>query len=280
MKFSVITPSFGNSEWLKLCVASVADQKVGLEHIIQDAGSVDGTLEWLASDHRVKLFVEKDRGMYDAVNRGLRRAKGDVLSYLNCDEQYLPGALEAVAAYFQEHPAVKVLFADFVAVDADGNYLFHRKVQKPLLHHTWVAHLQTFTCATFFRRSLLDEDGLFFNPELRCGGDGEWMVRLLQKGVSTGVLRRFTSTFGVTGGNLSSSPQAERERKALEKSAPLWAQKLKPLIILHHRLRRAAGGIYNQTPFSYELFTRESPDRRVTRHVAHPTSRWRVKTSM
>src|SRR5258708_5193184 len=83
--FSARTPSFRNSQWLKLCVASVADQGVELEHIVQDAGSDDGTLDWLPRDPRVKPFVESDQGMYDAINRGLRRANGEILSYLNCD---------------------------------------------------------------------------------------------------------------------------------------------------------------------------------------------------
>src|SRR6478672_1877554 len=84
--FSVITPSFRSSDWLKLCIASVADQSVGHEHIVQDAGSDDGTLDWLPRDPRAKVFVEKDQGMYDAINRGLRRASGDILAYLNRDE--------------------------------------------------------------------------------------------------------------------------------------------------------------------------------------------------
>jgi len=81
MRFSIITPSFRSSAFLKLCIASVADQGAGLEHIIQDAGSDDGTLDWLTSDRRVRVFVEKDSGMYDAVNRGLRRASGEILAY-------------------------------------------------------------------------------------------------------------------------------------------------------------------------------------------------------
>src|ERR1700722_12182525 len=108
MRFSVVTPSFKQSQWLKLCVASVADQGVEHEHIVQDAGSDDGTLDWLPHDARVKAFIERDRGMYDAVNRGLRRAQGDILSYLNCDEQYLPGALPAVEKFFADHPHVDV----------------------------------------------------------------------------------------------------------------------------------------------------------------------------
>jgi glycosyltransferase involved in cell wall biosynthesis len=87
VQFSIITPSFRNSRWLKLCIASVADQQdVELEHIVQDSCSDDGTGDWLPQDRGVKAFIEKDGGMYDAVNRGYRRAQGDILAYLNCDE--------------------------------------------------------------------------------------------------------------------------------------------------------------------------------------------------
>jgi len=92
VKISIVTPSFRNSDWLKLCVASVADQAgVEVEHIVQDAQSDDGTQEWLARDRRVQAYIEKDLGMYDAINRGWRRATGEILAYLNCDEQYQPG---------------------------------------------------------------------------------------------------------------------------------------------------------------------------------------------
>ena len=87
VRISIVTPSFRNSDWLKLCVASVADQVgVEVEHIVQDALSDDGTQEWLARDRRVQAYFEKDAGMYDAVNRGWRRSKGEILAYLNCDE--------------------------------------------------------------------------------------------------------------------------------------------------------------------------------------------------
>jgi glycosyltransferase involved in cell wall biosynthesis len=276
MRFSVITPSFNPSPWLPLCIASVADQGVDVEHIVQDAGSTDGTLDWLRQDPRVKTFVERDSGMYDAVNRGLRRAGGDILSYLNCDEQYLPGCLQRVDAFFSAHPDVDVVFGDFIVVDSALNYMFHRKVQVPLKHHTWVSHLPAFTCAIFFRRTVLSEHGLFFDARLRDVGDAEWMVRLLARRIPMAVLRAFTSVFTMTGENMSAKPNAIRERRALQASAPLAARALKPLIVSHHRLRRLAGGIYSQQPFSYSIYTRQSPTSRLPFDVAHPRFRWRA----
>src|SRR4051794_26309496 len=80
LRFSIVTPSYRSSDWLRLCVASVADQQeVECEHIVQDSCSDDGTQEWLAKDPRVKAFIEKDQGMYDAINRGFRRSSGHIL---------------------------------------------------------------------------------------------------------------------------------------------------------------------------------------------------------
>ena len=157
VRCTVITPSRNQSEWLKLCIASVADQGLpATQHIVQDACSDDATRDWLPVDARVEAHIEADGGMYDAINRGLRRAQGDFLAYLNCDEQYLPGTLTKVAAFFERHPDVDILFGDIVMVDERGDYLCHRKVQVPRLNHTWTCHLSTLSCAMFFRRRLVD----------------------------------------------------------------------------------------------------------------------------
>ncbi len=273
---SVVTPSFRSSEWLKLCITSVADQGVAVEHIVQDAGSDDGTLDWLRNDPRVRSFVEKDRGMYDAVNRGLRRAEGEILCYLNCDEQYLPGALKSVAGFFAANPQVEVVFGNFIVTGVAGEYLFHRKVQVPSLHHLWISHLPAFSCGIFFRRHLVHDCGLWFNPDLRDVGDGEWMLRLLQRGTRMALLSRFTSVFTMSGQNMSAGANAKREAAALHATAPGWVRAAKPLLIAQHRLRRLFGGAYSQRPFSYDIYTRESPGARVRFDVAHPTGRWRV----
>jgi len=210
MRFSVVTPSFRQSQWLRLCVASVADQGVEAEHLVQDACSDDGTLDWLLTDPRVKARSEKDAGMYDAINRGLRRASGDILSYLNCDEQYLPGALWAVRDYFERHPKVEILFGDCVVVDPKGEFMCYRKVQKPSKYHVMVSHLPTFTSSTFFRRSLLDRHGLFFDTQWRDVGDAAWVLRALDKGVRIGILGQFLSAFTDTGANMYRWTKGER----------------------------------------------------------------------
>jgi len=260
--FSVITPNFRSGEWLKLCIASVADQGTDLEHIVQDAGSDDGTLNWLAEERRVKAFIEKDHGMYDAINRGFGRCQGELLAWLNADEQYLPGALQRVTSWFEQHPGIDVLFGNVIFVNIQGGYLGHRKMQVPLLYHTWTCHLSTLSCGMFFRRRLLTDSGFFLDPKWRSSGDGEWMLRLLRAGVRMETLNEFTSVFTRTGSNLSAGANAVREAEQLRAGAPAWARWFRPAIILHHRLRRLLGGMYRRKPFAYEIYTLSSPQKR------------------
>lgn len=270
---SIITPSRNQSDWLKLCIASVADQNVGVQHIVQDACSDDATREWLPRDPRVEVCVEKDAGMYDAINRGLCRVRGEFVAYLNCDEQYLPGTLPKVARFFEQHPEVDVVFGEIVMVDEKGEYLCHRKVQVPLLKHTWTCHLSTLSCAMFFRRRLIEGGRCFFNTDYRCGGDQEWMVRLLRDGVRMAAMGEFTSVFTRTGVNLGRDARAEAERSKLRATAPGWVQMGTPLWVLHHRLRRWLAGAYRQDPFEFEIFTHDSPNQRVRRSVQKPVFR-------
>lgn len=275
MQFSIITPSFRSGQWLKLCIASVADQKVDLEHIVQDAGSDDGTLDWLPTDARVKAVVEKDRGMYDAVNRGLQKSKGDILAYLNCDEQYMPGTLQKVAAFFQKNPQIEIVFGDAIIVNPLGHFLCYRKSLLPLKPHSMVSgNLATLTCAMFFRKSVLEKRGLFFNANLRDLGDADWVIRSVEQGVPMALLPEFTSVFTDTGENMNLKPNAVREKKELYNSAPAWMRTMQRPIIWHHRWRKLWAGAYSQKPFQYSIYTKTNLKERVRFDVAHPRGRW------
>ena len=279
MDISVITPSFRQLDWLRLCIASVADQTgVDVEHLVQDAGSpeIEEFARAQTNGHpKLRVVVEKDSGMYDAVNRGLRKAQAEIVAYLNCDEQYLPGALARVVNFFKEHPDVDVLFADMIVVEPDGSYRCHRKALLPGKYHTQVsANLAISTCATFFRRQILEKRGLYFSEALKAVGDAEWVLRLIESGVKMAVRRWFTSAFAETGANLDLSPNALRERVAMMAAAPRWVRNCRHLVVGHYRLRRLCAGIYSQSPFDYAIYTAASPGERQTFHVSHPTIRW------
>jgi glycosyltransferase involved in cell wall biosynthesis len=274
LKFSIITPSFRNSKWLKLCIASVADQQdVEVEHIVQDSCSDDGTQDWLPHDPRVKAFIEKDGGMYDAINRGYRRATGDILAYLNCDEQYLPGALAAVRDFFEKNPQVEVALAGTIVTDDKGKYVCHRPSLVPHPQHIWF-RFSALTSSLFIRRDVTARRGIFFDTRWRALGDFHWMLALMQAGVLMRVCDIFTSTFTETGENLGLSPASMRETAETAKMIPLWVQALKPLWVVQHRLRRLVAGHFSLKPGSYAIYTLESPEKRVTIDVIKPTAVW------
>ena len=266
---SIITPSFQQLDWLRLALASVADQEgVDVEHIVQDAGSqgVEEMFTELAGSsvslqHNVKLFVEKDRGMYDAISRGLRRATGEICGYLNCDEQYLPGTLSKVTKYFASHPEMDVVFGDAILVNVEGVPLSYRRVTLPSLAHLRLADLNTLTCATFFRHRLLDA-GHVFPTDLKIAGDQYWVFQLLKSGIKMGVLRRPLSVFAFTGSNLSHTAGAADERLAWlspQKRPSPW---LKPIVVLRHRIGKLLAGAYRRRDVTVEIYTKEQPDRR------------------
>lgn len=275
MTFSIVTPSFRNSDWLKLCVASVADQRgVELEHIVQDACSDDGTQDWLPHDRRVRAFIEKDKGMYDAVNRGYQRASGDILAYLNCDEQYLPGTLKIVHGFFEQNPRIEAVFGGAIVTDGRGNYICHRHALVPHPCHIWY-RFSVLTSSIFIRRRVIHERGILFDTRWRDLGDFHWVRSLMQAGVPMAVSNDFTSVFADTGENMNLKPNAIREKNETLAMAPAWVRLLKPVWIGHHRLRRLAAGHFSLKPTRYSIYTLQSPERRVVIDVPKPTAVWR-----
>jgi glycosyltransferase involved in cell wall biosynthesis len=280
LTFSVVTPSYKQPDWLRLCAQSVADQGapgIEIEHIVQDSLSGPEIAEAVQSIPDLKLFSEKDKGMYDAITRGWDKARGDVLTWLNCDEEYLPGALKEVADYFNAHPETELLFADAIVIDPEGAYICSRQTLAPHIYHTWTCHLNTFSCSMFFRRSLLKDRGFALDASWKDLGDTDLILRMLKSGVRMAHLPSYTSTFVDTGENMNLGPQAQKERKTMIAKAPKWVQVLTPIWKIIHRLRRLVHGQYSPKPFSYDIFTKASPTRRVHFEVTKPTFYWAAR---
>ena len=262
MDFTIITPSFKQLDYLSCCIASVADQEgVEVEHIVQDGGTKgfadfakQMAQQWPNRNGYQRIMVsEQDGGMYDAINRGLKRAKGKVCAYLNCDEQYLPGVLSMIWASFQKNPSVEVVLGDVIVVGTDGEAVCHRKMVKPGLAHTWTCHFGALTAGIFFREKLVNE-GLLFDTSYRVASDAEWFVRVLQSGKKVQPLRRTTSTFMESGENLGLSPRAKEERARLDASAPLFFRALRFVWVLLHRVRRVWSGAHRSEDVGYEIY--------------------------
>src|SRR5436305_15203748 len=107
MKFSVVTISFNQAQFIERALRSVLEQQgVDVEYIIVDPGSTDGSREIINRfrDRLSHVILEKDSGAADGLNHGFARATGDIYCYLNSDDEFLPGAFSVVQSYFANHP--------------------------------------------------------------------------------------------------------------------------------------------------------------------------------
>ncbi len=285
MKFTVVTPSFGQLSYLKLNAASVADQRtddIEVEHIIQDGGSTDGTREWLATRPDILGVAEKDAGMYDAINRGLIKGSGDVFSWLNCDEQYLPGALVKVRDFFVAHPDVDIAVGHTVVVDVEGGYMCHRKAVVPSSGILRRGRLPVHSSSMFFSSRLVKGPGaVMFDPEWKAMGDWAWLKRLLENGAHIARIDGFLSTFTDTGDNLGTSPRAKAEMERVVGDLGLLDHLSTPFVRASEYFRKFMDGYYRQVPFEYALYRPlpssedgVSPQRKVI-HVSDPTFYWK-----
>jgi glycosyltransferase involved in cell wall biosynthesis len=211
--------------------------------------------------------------MYDAINRGYRWATGEILAYLNCDEQYLPGALKSVREFFEANPDVEVALAGTIVTDGAGKYMCHRHSMTPHMQHLWF-RFPVLTSSVFIRRKVVYERGLFFDTKWRDLGDFHWMLALMKNKVSMKVCGTFTSVFADTGENMNLKPNAVREKAETAAMTPVWVRFLKPAWVAHHRVRRLAAGHFSLKPMSYEIYTAQNPERRVTIDVPKPTAVW------
>lgn len=119
---SIITPSYNQAQFIRFTIDSVLSQDYpNLEYFVIDGGSTDGTVEILKSyGKKIKWVSEKDDGQADAINKGLRMARGEVLAYLNSDDVYAPGALLQVGQYYAKTKADWIT-GDCLVIDEAGN---------------------------------------------------------------------------------------------------------------------------------------------------------------
>ncbi len=286
MKFTIVTPSFGQLKYLRLNAASIADQRepgIEVEHIVQDGGSKDGTREWLLTQPNIKGIAEADQGMYDAINRGILKGTGDVFSWLNCDEQYLPGTLAAVAAFFEEHPEADMVAGDTVVVDAKNEYGCHRKAVVPTKGILRLGRTPVQSSSLFFRAKLVTgPDAVLFDPQWKAMGDWAWLKTLNDRGARMLRIPRFLSTFVDDGGNLGMSPQAVKETRSVYGALSPWHRATEHLVRGADYARKFMDGYYRQEPFDYAVYdadpaTGVSAQRRL-HNVAKPTWHWKNRS--
>src|ERR1043165_7317408 len=123
---SIITPSYNQAAYLEQTIQSVLTQDYPrIEFMVIDGGSTDASVEIIKkyADRLAYWVSEKDSGQAEAINKGLTRAKGEILAWLNSDDYYLPNTILAVVRCFDENPDVDLIYGDMLAVDGDGRII-------------------------------------------------------------------------------------------------------------------------------------------------------------
>ena len=263
--------------YLKRCASSVADQHgASHEHIVVDGRSTDGTAEWLTGHAGVRCLSERDEGMYDAVNKGLAMSRGRFVSYLNCDEQYLPGTLTFVKDFFQRSPEVDFVFGDTLLIRPDGTLIAYRKGYQPRWYFILASHLYVLSCTLFMRRRVID-DGFRFDRSLKDIGDEDLVVRLLRRGYRAAHASRYLAAFTMTGHNMSARPNALAEKSNARKSSPAWVRWMGlPLNAARLTEKWLSGAYSERLPLSYSVYVSGEAPYRSLLTARAATYRWRV----
>jgi glycosyltransferase involved in cell wall biosynthesis len=259
--FSVATPTRNDLQKLKRCVGSIRGQQgVSVEHLVQDACSTDGTPAWLSSQPNLLGCSERDDGMYDAINRAWARAKGQILSWLNADEQYLPGALAFVARFFEEHPEVDVLFGDYIVCKDSGVPVALRREINFRRLYVANSFLYAQSCTLFFRRKLLDKGLLRFDTSLRYASDKDLLLKLVDAGVRIVHVPKYMALFGIDGNNLSTHPQMQKEAEDVRRRHGAFRNRsVRQLLLVGRRIERLLRGGYAKQSLAYSYATDEVP---------------------
>ncbi len=205
---SIVTPCLNAVDTIAETLASVREQRYPhLEHIVVDGGSTDGTLELLERADGISYSSEPDEGRPDAANKGVSRASGELIGFLNADDCYEPGALRAVGEAFARDPQAMWATGYCRIIDGSGEEI-RRPVTayKNLLLRRFSFPLyltQNFVSdpATFVRRAALDEVGLLDN-RYRISHDYDLWLRVARRWEPV-VLERYLSSFRMVEGTLS-----------------------------------------------------------------------------
>lgn len=198
-KISIITPSFNQAQFLEETIRSVLLQNYpNLEYIIIDGGSTDGSVgiikkykPWLTY-----WVSEKDRGQSHAINKGIRKAQGEILFWLNSDDICLPDAYKNIAKAFTINPSASIVVGQAYFMDDHG------QLSKPL--NSNFTTLEDFATSprnhirqvsSFFRRILFEDLGMI-NKNLHIAMDTDILVRFTKKH-SPLVINKFVSAFRI-----------------------------------------------------------------------------------
>ena len=191
---SVITVTLNSEKTLAKAIESVLNQTYDkVEYIVMDGGSTDATMQiareyqerFAAKGYDMKIISEADRGMYDALNKGVALAAGDVIGQINSDDWYEPDALETVANKFMEEP-FDLFWADLRIIKPSGEMIKKARIRNFVSTKDW-SHPTTFIRAEIYKNNPYSLISMY--------DDFELILRLRKQGVKMAVENKVLANF-------------------------------------------------------------------------------------
>jgi glycosyltransferase involved in cell wall biosynthesis len=216
MKFSIVTISFNQQEYLEEAMGSILNQDYSaIEYIVVDPGSQDGSRELIES-HRGQLaqvVFESDQGAADGLNKGFSHATGDIFGFLNSDDALLPGALKSVQRTFRDNPDCDIVMGNGFVVDALGKRIRRIRAAGFTVDRYFYGGATWLQQATFFRRSVFERVG-GFNVNNRSCWDGELFVDMVRQGAKIQYLNQDLALFRIHAKSITGSKRHGEMMKA------------------------------------------------------------------
>ena len=216
MKFSLVTISFNQGQYLEQALNSVLTQDYPqIEYIVVDPGSMDGSRELIErhAGRIAHIVFEPDRGAADGLNKGFQRATGEIFGFLNSDDVLLPGAIREVSRIFEQNVDCDIVMGNGFMVDAAGNRIRRIRAAGFTVFRYFYGAAAWLQQSTFFRREAFEAVG-GFNLINRSCWDGELIVEMVLNGAKVMYLDRDLSYFRIHAQSITGSKRHKEMIKA------------------------------------------------------------------
>lgn len=199
-KISVITPSYNQAEFIERTILSIISQNYpNLEYIICDGGSTDNTIDIIKKyDKQINWWIsEKDKGQTDAINKGMKKATGDIVCWINSDDVLLPGALYNVANYFNKHPECDFANGYTIEIDKEDRILkFSHIIMNKFFFKKGCYNISQ--QGMFWKRELFNKTG-YLDETFHAKMDVEWLIRVHEHNANIQLIKKHLGAIRIYG---------------------------------------------------------------------------------
>ncbi len=214
-KFTIVTASFNSIGTIRDTIESVLKQDFkDWEHWIIDGGSKDGTIELVKEYPHLKWISEKDSGLYEAMNKGIERATGEILLMLNSDDRLTEGALQAVADGFAKNPDWDAAFGDIIYVNSRGEEIYRREeaiYDYDVLRLSGVCYVIHQTL--YVKKALHERIGNYRYQEFIVSADYEFILRMGRAGAKVGHVPQYLVRYRIHDAGLTADNRVQRNMR-------------------------------------------------------------------